>query len=57
MTYSLTHEEIEEIRDLIRLLDSRIDSGGDGEEPAVKLSAKDREQVARYVWRIQPFIS
>lgn len=57
MTYSLTHEEFEEVRDLIRLLDNRACRTDDEDRPTVKLSAEDREQIARSVWKIQTFIS
>ena len=49
MTYSLSQEELAEIRDLIYLLNLRIDSGGDGEEPTLQLDADDQARAAELV--------
>lgn len=58
MTYSLSHEEIQKIRDLARLLDSGVDSfGGEDGEPAITIRKKDQAEVVRLVWSIQTFIS
>lgn len=57
MTYSLSPTEIEKVRDLIRLLDYGIDSGGDEEEPTIKLGKQEQALAARLVWDIQGFIS
>lgn len=58
MTHTLSHEELEEIRDLIRLLDYGIDSmGGDDNQPTIMVPKKNQEQIVRLVWKIQEFIS
>lgn len=57
MTHTLTHEELEKIRDLIRLLEYGIDSfGGDDDGPSIMIKPEDQEAVVRAVWGIRDFI-
>lgn len=58
MTHNLSHEELEKIRDLIRLLEYGIDSfGGEDDQPAIVIVKQDQAQIARLVWDIREFIS
>ena len=58
MTHNLSREELEKIRDLIRLLEYGIDAfGGEDDQPAIVVAKEDQAQVAQLVWDIREFIS